>query len=648
MISERFLFRSSITTTICTGDFNFTKSSDLNSDPSITHISSSNGGSTIAKPICSIYYEDLNPIIEDLQSISICGHVFYELCLQQCIEYCSNVKKKRCPVCKQAFLKANVSRLYFQSVGNLYQKLINYEDNPRELYREIEKLEGEVLGLRLAIERHQKDVEELSEEELDRSTLECVRLQERNMALAKKLATLKLGGYETSKKTILEGDVLNDVDWNSNSSSISEDLVVEKNYFSRSEAASDTRSEVHRPCNKNGVSGSKSAFWTNEDWEVNLAETPVSKVLTRNPVFVLSDTLAVEALQKMVLEVIVLLDIAKCLYDAIARMERAAEKGKAIAATVEGVLTHSLKHFEIECLGPFCLQSFLRIQSRIATVSPTDTVLMATKKMVEYGMSFAVVAIENKTRGILTSKDILMRVIAQNLPLESTPVEKVMTPNPECATVDTPIVDALHIMQDGKFLHLLVVDKVHITHAAIATVGSDARVSNDSSPNMMQKFWDSAMALSPDEEEDAESSFKLASESIETTRSLPYPSSIVPNTFAFKIQDKKGRMHRFNCVQRVGDEIDRNNLPHILYEDENHDNVVLASDIDLAAAMDHARLVLKLHLDHSGTQGHRRGSQSGGVEYAQSDVWASAYSALAVGAALIAGLSMLAYLRRNG
>ncbi|GMP93551.1 hypothetical protein CsSME_00043328 [Camellia sinensis var. sinensis] len=129
-----------------------------------------------------------------------------------------------------------------------------------------------------------------------------------------------------------------------------------------------------------------------------------------------------------------------------------------------------------------------------------------------------------------------MRVIAQNLPPESIPVEKVMTPNPECATVDTPIVDALHIMHDGKFLHLLVVDKdgvavavvdvLHITHAAIATVGSNARVSNVSSPNMMQKFWDSAMALSPDEEEDvkSDSSFKLASESIETTKitSLPF------------------------------------------------------------------------------------------------------------------------------
>jgi CBS-domain-containing membrane protein len=73
-----------------------------------------------------------------------------------------------------------------------------------------------------------------------------------------------------------------------------------------------------------------------------------------------------------------------------------------------------------------------------------------------------------------------MRVVAQNLPSESTLVEKVMTPNPECATLDTPIVDALHTMHDGKFLHLPVVDRdgdvvaivdvIHITHAAVATV----------------------------------------------------------------------------------------------------------------------------------------------------------------------------------
>lgn len=36
---------------------------------------------------------------------------------------------------------------------------------------------------------------------------------------------------------------------------------------------------------------------------------------------------------------------------------------------------------------------------------------------------------------------------------------KVMTSNPECATLETTILDALHIMHDGKFLHLPVLDK---------------------------------------------------------------------------------------------------------------------------------------------------------------------------------------------
>lgn len=39
---------------------------------------------------------------------------------------------------------------------------------------------------------------------------------------------------------------------------------------------------------------------------------------------------------------------------------------------------------------------------------------------------------------------------------------KVMTPNPECASIDTPIVDALHTMHDGKFLHLPVVDRGNV------------------------------------------------------------------------------------------------------------------------------------------------------------------------------------------
>ncbi|CAA0831741.1 CBS domain-containing protein CBSCBSPB5 [Striga hermonthica] len=433
--------------------------------------------------------------------------------------------------------------------------------------------------------------------------------------------------------------------------------------------------------------------------EVNLAETPVSKVMTRNPVFVLSDTLAVEALQKMVQgkfrhlpvvengEVIALLDIAKCLYDAIARMERAAEKGKAIAAAVEGVEKHwgatvsGCPNTFIETLRERMfrpsLSTLISDNSKIVTVEPSDTVLVAAKKMLETRSSCAIITVDKKPRGILTSKDILMRVIAQDLPPESTLVEKVMTPNPECATVDTPIVDALHTMHDGKFLHLPVVDKdgmavavvdvLHITQAAVATVGSTAGVTSEAANTMMQKFWDSAMELTPDDDEEtrSENSLKIPSDGGETGRSIPYPSSSSSSMFAFKIEDRKGRMHRFLCgtqnladlitaiLQRVGDEIDRNNLPQILYEDEDKDKVMLASDSDLQAAVDHARLAgwkgLRLHLDYSGTPSRRKGSNSSSsLEYAQADAWASAYSAVAAGAALVAGLGVLAFLRRTG
>ncbi|KAF7838831.1 CBS domain-containing protein CBSCBSPB5-like isoform X1 [Senna tora] len=434
--------------------------------------------------------------------------------------------------------------------------------------------------------------------------------------------------------------------------------------------------------------------------ELNLEETPVSKVMTRNPIFVLSDTLAVEALQKMVQgkfrhlpvvdngEVVALLDIAKCLYDAIARMERAAEKGNAIAAAVEGVE----KHWGTSTSGPNTfietlrermfkpsLSTIITDNSKLVTVSPMESVLAATKKMLEHRVSCTIVTVDDKPRGILTSKDILMRVIAQNLTPESTLVEKVMTPNPECATIDTPIVDALHTMHDGKFLHLPVVDRdgivaavvdvIHVTHAAVATasqIGNSGSFNSEAASSLMQKFWDSAMALTPnddDYETRSDNSLKMASDGGDTAKSLNYLSSSMPNTFSFKIQDKKGRMHRFTCdtrnltevitsiIQRVGNEIDPNNLPQILYEDEDHDKVVLASDSDLAAAVDHARSAgmkgLRLHLDYSGTPGRRKSSGSESLDYAKrSDAWATAYSTVAAGAAIVAGLGLLTYLKR--
>lgn len=57
---------------------------------------------------------------------------------------------------------------------------------------------------------------------------------------------------------------------------------------------------------------------------------------------------------------------------------------------------------------------------------------------------------------------------------------------------------------------------------------------------------------------------------------------------------------------------------------------------------------LKLHLDYSGTKTRRRGSDSGSMDYANSDAWSAAYSTVAAGAAVVAGLGLLAYLRKAG
>lgn len=58
---------------------------------------------------------------------------------------------------------------------------------------------------------------------------------------------------------------------------------------------------------------------------------------------------------------------------------------------------------------------------------------------------------------------------------------------------------------------------------------------------------------------------------------------------------------------------------------------------------------LRLHLDFSGTRSRRRATAGGSVDYAYADsAWASAYSAVAAGAALVAGFGVLAYLKRAG
>ncbi|KAJ1564862.1 hypothetical protein HK405_013768 [Cladochytrium tenue] len=56
--------------------------------------------------------------------------------------------------------------------------------------------------------------------------------------------------------------------------------------------------------------------------------------------------------------------------------------------------------------------------------------------------------------GILTTKDLVLRVLAPGLDPAATPVARVMTPRPDAVTDDTSILEAMKLLRDGRYCHL--------------------------------------------------------------------------------------------------------------------------------------------------------------------------------------------------
>ncbi|URD76079.1 RING [Musa troglodytarum] len=191
------------------------------------------GRATGSKPICTICYEDLKPLVEHLQVAPICGHVFHELCLQQWLEYCPAGKKPTCPVCNQSCPLRRPTRLYFQSAGDsaaatqtTTTSFVSQRHSSEALAAEVGRLELKLASLTAKFEIQQTHLKEMNDEvsswkesatreeaktlaikkekerieqflhvkteELNRKSLECLRLEERNLGLGKELAALKL------------------------------------------------------------------------------------------------------------------------------------------------------------------------------------------------------------------------------------------------------------------------------------------------------------------------------------------------------------------------------------------------------------------------------------------------------------------------
>ena len=165
--------------------------------------------------------------------------------------------------------------------------------------------------------------------------------------------------------------------------------------------------------------------------------------------------------------VVGVLDIAKCLNDAISKLERSQEKGsdaaeKALKASLGGAGGAQAAALQ-QLLGPLLSQAFsgqssptLRtiLAGKPSTIVSPTTTIQETGNMMAEARKAALVVDDGQLVGIFGFKDMMTRAVAKELPLDFTTVSTVMTPNPESVSPDTTVLEALQIMHDNKFLTL--------------------------------------------------------------------------------------------------------------------------------------------------------------------------------------------------
>ena len=103
----------------------------------------------------------------------------------------------------------------------------------------------------------------------------------------------------------------------------------------------------------------------------------------------------------------------------------------------------------------------------IQTIPQAATVLDAANAMNNHRIgSLIVVDTLGAIAGIITERDILTRVVTQQLDPAQTDVSKVMTTKVIHCTPDTTLTEARHLMTDCKIRHIPVIDQSVPKHSA--------------------------------------------------------------------------------------------------------------------------------------------------------------------------------------
>ena len=95
---------------------------------------------------------------------------------------------------------------------------------------------------------------------------------------------------------------------------------------------------------------------------------------------------------------------------------------------------------------------------RPVTATADMTVAEAARFMKERRVGALLVVEAGRLAGIFTERDVLFRVVAEGRDPQTTRLAEVMTANPRTIEPDRPFGHALHLMYEGEFRHVPVVE----------------------------------------------------------------------------------------------------------------------------------------------------------------------------------------------
>lgn len=98
----------------------------------------------------------------------------------------------------------------------------------------------------------------------------------------------------------------------------------------------------------------------------------------------------------------------------------------------------------------------------VVTATPEISVTEAAVAMRNARVGALAILENDKLVGIFTERDALFRVLAQGMNPSTTPLGEVMTANPQTITPNRPLGHAMHLMHEGGYRHMPVVENGYL------------------------------------------------------------------------------------------------------------------------------------------------------------------------------------------